>query len=366
MKEECINIPCTSVEELITCLKGLYGGAIRNGIKLDSVLAAFLWGPPGIGKSQAIAGLAEEIGEEYKVNVKVTDVHLLLYSPIDLRGVPVADEERRFTNWLMPRIFDMNCDRNTVNILFLDELSAAPQSVQAAAYQICLDRKIGEHVLPENCIVVAAGNRTTDQSVSYKMPKALCNRLMHFNVRSDFGSWRKWAVRRGISDKIIAYLGFDSTRLYVEPGASDLAYPTPRSWEFVSTLLSVHDAEPENIHSLIAACVGNDTALEFEAFCKGYLKMPSITEILEGRCTEYPKQHDVMYALISALTATVRDQREVMTTERLDNVFDYIKRLPNDFVMSFIKDILEINGMNEKMMKCYGFQNWISKHKNIM
>ena len=81
---------------------------------------------------------------------------------------------------------------DTVNILFLDEISAAPQSVQAAAYQITLDRSVGEYRLPENCIVIAAGNRVTDRSVAYSMPKALANRLCHLEIRSDPGSWHDW------------------------------------------------------------------------------------------------------------------------------------------------------------------------------
>ena len=92
--------------------------------------------------------------------------------------------------WLKPQIFQMNDSEDVVNILFLDEISAAPQSVQAAAYQITLDRVVGEHKLPENCIVIAAGNRVTDRSVAFKMPKALANRLMHFEVDGNFDSWK--------------------------------------------------------------------------------------------------------------------------------------------------------------------------------
>ncbi len=334
-------------------------------MSMKAVPSAFLWGPPGIGKSQGVYELANRIEAVCHVKVKVTDVRLLLFSPIDLRGVPVADSERKFTAWLMPKIFDMDKGEDTLNILFLDELSAAPQSVQAAAYQICLDRRIGEHTLPDNCIVIAAGNRTTDQSVSYKMPKALCNRLMHFDVRPDFESWRKWAVNKGISDKVLAYLKFDGTRLYKEPEASDLAYPTPRSWEFVSTLLRASDATPSEIHSLIAACIGNDTALEFEAFCDGILEMPSVKEIMEGRCTDYPKKHDVMYALISALVSTIRETADSISVERLDNVFRYVVKLPGDFVTSYVKDVLEIESLGEKLMKCYDFQKWIVTRKVV-
>ena len=114
----------------------------------------------------------------------------------------------------------MDPSDDIVNILFLDEISAAPQSVQAAAYQITLDRVVGEHKLPDNCIIIAAGNRVTDKSVSFKMPKALANRLCHFEIQSDFDSWRDWAVKNGINQKV---LGFISFKLYL----SCFKYPFP-------------------------------------------------------------------------------------------------------------------------------------------
>ena len=368
MKTDSIqmNIPKQSIASIIERLTYLYIGAIENEITFKSLPTPFLWGPAGVGKSEGVYQLAENIQKKSIKKTNVIDVRLLLFSPVDLRGVPVADEERRFTNWLMPKLFDMNASEDTVNILFLDELSAAPQSVQAAAYQISLDRRIGEFDLPSNCIVIAAGNRTTDLSVAYKMPKALCNRLMHFNVASNYDEWREWAQNNGISDKIIAYLAFDNSRLCVEPDGSDLAYCTPRSWSFVSTVLKACGEEPEKIHDLIAACVGNDTALEFESFCKGYINLPPVNEILKGRCKELPKTHDVMYALVASLISLISEKGSEMTIDELNNVCDYVLKLPKDFCMSFMKDINRIPGMNLKLMKCNSFQDWFNKNKRLL
>lgn len=368
MNEELrqMNIPSMSVSAVIEKLEVLYCAAIENGIDFKSIPTPFFWGAPGIGKSEGVYQMADNITEKTHKKVAVTDVRLLLFSPVDLRGVPVADSEKKFTNWLMPKIFDMDTSDGCINFLFLDELSAAPQSVQAAAYQICLDRRIGEFNLPENCIVIAAGNRTTDHSVSYKMPKALCNRLMHFNIKSDYETWKAWAIEHGVSDKVIAYLGFDNSRLCVEPESSDLAYATPRSWAFVSTLLNSTGNDPKAIHDLIAACVGNDTALEFEAFCKGYVNMPSIADVIAGRCMELPKTHDVMYAMVLGLVATIRDRGDELTVDQLDNICTYALRFPKDFCMSFMKDIAHMSKMNLKLMKCHGFQKWLSANKRFL
>lgn len=135
-----------------------------------------------------------------------------------------------------------------VNILFLDEISAAPQSVQAAAYQITLDRAVGEHKLPENCIVIAAGNRTTDKSVAFKMPKALANRLLHIEVEVSFNSWKQWAIQSGINEKVVGFLTFNRERLMnFDSNADDLAFATPRSWEMVSNILNYVDSDVDKM-----------------------------------------------------------------------------------------------------------------------
>ena len=189
------NIPSMAVGNMVDKMSDAYCRLIQNGLPLWTMPSVMLWGPPGVGKSQAVRQIAKEIEENTGKKVNVTDVRLLLFNPIDLRGIPTANEDKTLAVWLKPKIFQMDASNDVVNILFLDEISAAPQSVQAAAYQITLDRVVGEHKLPENCIVIAAGNRTTDKSVAFKMPKALANRLLHIEVEGSFDSWKKWAVQ---------------------------------------------------------------------------------------------------------------------------------------------------------------------------
>lgn len=356
-----LNIPTISVGSAVSSLCELYTNAIMSNISFKALPTPFLWGPAGVGKSDGVKELSKLLSGNTGKNVVVTDIRLLLFSPVDLRGVPVADEHRQFTNWLKPGIFAMDDSPDTVNLLFLDELSAAPQSVQAAAYQICLDRKVGEHVLPDNCIVIAAGNRTTDQSVSYKMPKALCNRLMHFNITSDFEAWKEWAMNNDIDSRIIGYLSFDRTKLCIEPDTSDMAYPTPRSWSFVSNLLKASGKEPGDIHSLICACIGTGIAVEFEAWCKVFEGLPKIDGIMSGTCNRYPCSHDELYALTSGLTSAVREKGADISMAVLENCCRYVKRFPADFAMTFYKDIMGDKNIKLKLMKCPSMQEWLAK-----
>ena len=125
-----------------------------------------------------------------------------------------------------------------INILFLDEITAAPQSVQAAAYQITLDRVIGEHKLPENCIVIAAGNRVTDKSVAYNMPRALANRLLHITVKGDPDSWHDWAVKSGIHRFVTSFLEYNPTALMRSDPPWLFQHLVPGRWSATSLPIS--------------------------------------------------------------------------------------------------------------------------------
>ncbi len=363
MENTNLNLPNLTVNDIVKMLVLIYSGAFKNNVPLKKIPAPFLWGPAGIGKSEAILQLADALQITTGRKAVVSDVRLLLFSPVDLRGVPVSDENKKFTNWLMPKIFDMKDGKEFINILFLDELSAAPQSVQAAAYQICLDRKIGEHKLPDNCIVIAAGNRTTDQSVSYKMPKALCNRLMHFNVQTDYSSWLKWAVSNNIDSRIIGYLAFDNSKLCFEPQSSDMAYPTPRSWSFVDSILKTVD-DINASHALISACVGSDTAIEFETWAKNHDNLPKAEDVLKGFRPPYPSTHDALLAFTASIVSAVKSKKDYISAQELENVCAYINKFPTDFALTVYNDFNAIDEIRLKLMKCPSSQAWMLKHKN--
>ena len=233
-------IPRVTVNTLVRELGGIYTAAVKSGWPLKRIPTPMLWGPPGVGKSAGAEQLAAAIETGTGKRAAVTEVRLLLFSPIDLRGIPVANRDKTLAEWLKPAVFDMDPSEECVNLLFLDELSAAPPAVQAAAYQLTLDRRIGEHRLPDNCIVIGAGNRTSDRSAAYRMPNALANRMQHYEIAVDFPSWQEWAIRNDIHPQVLGYLAFDNSRLYDEEVREDqTAFASPRSWMFVSDILNI-------------------------------------------------------------------------------------------------------------------------------
>lgn len=364
-----MNIPTLSVDMMVNKLGGLYTSAINSGLPVKSIPSVFLWGAPGVGKSDGVQQIAARITAETGKRAPVTDIRLLLFSPIDLRGVPMADQSRQYTEWLRPRIFDLDPSEDVINLLFLDELSAAPQSVQAAAYQITLDRTVGEHRLPENTIIIAAGNRTTDKSVAFRMPNALANRMLHFQIDVDFDSWHIWAVHHHLHPLVVGYLSYDHSKLYHEPeGKEDIAYPTPRTWSFLSNLLFASGITadsgglPRDLHYLIGSCIGIGAATEFEGWCNVYRDLPSAADIYAGKKADYPRKPDVLYALVSSMVHYALANTGLTRTE-LGNACRFAARFPMDFATVFYKDLLELPDFEKKLVMVPEFRTWMGRQK---
>ncbi|GHU06439.1 hypothetical protein FACS1894158_12860 [Betaproteobacteria bacterium] len=362
--------PCAiarmSVDEMVRNLGDAYSRLLCNKAPLVSMPSIMLWSAPGLGKSQGVRQLARYIADRTGKKSAITDVRLLLFNPVDLRGIPVANEQRTLAVWLRPKIFDMDHDEGVLNFLFLDEISAAPPSVQAAAYQITLDRVIGEHALPDNCIVIAAGNRVTDKSVAYHMPLALANRLCHIEIECDMISWRRWAVANAIHEKIIAYLAWRPDRLTTFDATNDsLAFPTPRTWEMASHLLSCVSDDLDTVYPLLCGCIGTGAAVEFRSFCRLYAHMPSMDEIFAGRCRKTPQEPDALYALLSAMTAHARAHKDDMIA--IGHSIRYAMSMPPDFTFMLFRDYMALeNGYQKKILHIPAFADWLQRNQSLL
>ena len=354
------GIATLNVSQMIDLLGDMYAGAILRGVPFCALPAIMLWGKPGVGKSQGIRAVAHYIQQKTGKKVCITDVRLLLFNPIDLRGIPTTDAERRFAVWLKPKIFAMDEGVEVVNILFLDEISAAPPSVQAAAYQITLDRVIGEHRLPDNCLVVAAGNRVSDRSVAYKMPKALANRLCHIEVMEDYRSWAQWAQAAGLDHRVLGFLANRRDALCTyNPENEDVAYATPRSWEMVSNILlggcysSVQRAYP-----LIAGCVGEGLATEFCTWCDTHAVLPDIDRVVRGDYPPVPTSVDALYATSRLMTAAAGDCTDTAATRHL---VLYALRFPPDFTACFFRELFaKGEAVKTRLLRIPEFTRWVT------
>lgn len=334
------NLSLLNVNQVVQLLSTAYIKLINSNTPLRSFPSVMLWGPPGIGKSQGVREIAESIHAKTGKRVEITDVRLLLFNPVDLRGIPTANADKTLAVWLRPKIFQMDAGQDVVNILLLDEISAAPQSVQAAAYQITLDRAIGEHKLPENCIVIAAGNRVTDKSVAYNMPRALANRLLHIAVKGDPDSWHDWAVARGIHKYVISYLCYNPTALLRADGNEvSLAFPTPRSWEMVSNILNNVSENMDAVAPLVSGCIGTSIAHSFAKWCTLFQNLPKTERIFAGEKVQIANIPELLEALRSEMVSYARTHPE---KELIDNSIRFAVEQTWAFRTDLLHDYMHI------------------------
>jgi hypothetical protein len=218
-----------------------------------------------------------------------------------------------------------------VVVLFLDEMNSAPASVQSAAYQLILNRRIGKYRLPDNVVMVAAGNRESDKGVTFRMPTPLANRFVHQEMRVDFASWQEWAVQHNIHKDVVGYLSFAKQDLYdFDPKSASRAFATPRSWTFVSQILEDEDGDDDTVMNLIAGTVGEGLAVKFMAHRKIAGKMPKPEDILSGKEKDLNvREVSAMYSLVIGMCYELKGAIEKKVPDKqfhemADNFFKYM------------------------------------------
>jgi MoxR-like ATPase len=258
-------------------------------IALDADLPVFFWGPPGIGKSAIVRQAAERRGWT-EANRRFIDVRLSQMEPVDLRGLPVPDLVAGKTVWLPPAWLPFEgSDWPDEGALFLDEASSAAPSVQAAAYQLVLDRRLGEARMKRGWRLALAGNRVSDGGVAFRLAMPLANRMLHL-VREapDLSEWTQWALTQGrIDPLIVGFLQFRPPLLFTfneALKARESAFATPRSWEMTSRLLAgAPEKERALLEPLIAGAVGAGVAMEFMAWLNLKDELPDLDALLAGK-----------------------------------------------------------------------------------
>ena len=288
----------------------------------------FLWGPPGIGKSELVENITRDLGG-YMIDLRLGQME-----PTDIRGIPFYNKDSGKMDWAPPVELpdDELASQYPVVVLFLDELNSAAPSVQSAAYQLILNRRIGKYVLPDNVVMVAAGNRESDKGVTYRMPTPLANRFIHQEMKVDFASWQEWAVLNKIHKDVVGYLSFAKQDLYdFDAKSASRAFATPRSWSFVSELLD-DECDNDTLTNLIAGTVGEGLAVKFMAHRKVASKMPNPADILKGKVKDLNvKEVSAMYSLVISMCYELKAAVENKTPDKefhdmADNFLGYMMK----------------------------------------
>ena len=312
---------------------------------IDTDTPVFIHGSPGIGKSYIVNDIASKSGLE------IIDIRLSQLDAVDLRGIPTINNDQ--TKW-MPPVF-LPTDQDSEGILFLDELNSAPLSVQAAIYQLVLDRKIGEYTMPKGWRIVCAGNKIDDKGIVFKLPSPLINRMVHIVLEARYDDFKGWAIKNSIHPFIIGFLGFRPDLLSSEvPSSTETnpAFCTPRAWSMLSNIID-KTKEINSIHPIVYGTVGYAAGIEFISFVKVYKTLPDIDAILSGESESVPDEPSALYALCAAIIEKYEN------VDQAKALFAYSKHLPVEFAVMLMKDLIL---KDEGIAELDEFEEWLEKY----
>jgi hypothetical protein len=280
----------------------------------------FIWGPPGVGKSDIVESIAKE------QDIGLIDFRMALRDPTDIKGFPMPDAKSKTMKFYR----DGELPTSGEGILFLDELNSATPATQAAAMQLTLTGKIGDYVLPEGWSIVAAGNRESDRSVVNRMPAALSLRFHHMDLEVSLDDWAIWAQANNMPHEMIGFMRFRQNLLHsFDP--TQRSSPNPRSWAFASQIMN-SGLDRDTEFEMMKGTVGDGAAAEFIAYMGVYKDLPTIDQILlNPDSVPVPSSPATLYALSTALGDKVK-------RDTFDRAMQYITRMPVEFQVVAVRD----------------------------
>jgi hypothetical protein len=349
--------------------------------------AVMLWGAPGIGKSDAVNQSAIEMSHG-DVQFVVKDIRLSQTDPTDLKGIPwvekvmnstyARDEEGNYIlnedeteyvqveesvtlcRWAVPDFLPFEWRDGPNGILFLDEINSAPPSCQAAAYQLVLDRRLGDYYLPEGWRIICAGNRQGDGGVAYKMPTPLANRMFHTDIEADFSVWKEWAYSSETDEWVIGFLNQHPQHLMAfDAKKSGTAFATPRTWQFVSEVVQDGTIDERTQHLMIAGAVGEGMATEFVAFCMYASQLPDLDAVLRGEEVEMPSEPSACYAAVTSLVAKLTLKAGTKGVgDMIDHAVQFAAKMPIEYAVLMIKDMTTVGKLKRHVNESAAVSQW--------
>jgi hypothetical protein len=308
----------------------------------------FLWGPPGVGKSDLIAQAAAA----HKMDL--IDFRMALRDPTDIKGFPMPDQK----TGTMKFFRDSELPTKGKGILFMDELVSAAPATQAAGMQLSLPpHRIGDYQLPDGWTIMAAGNREGDRGVVHRMPTPLANRFTHLELDHSVDDWVRWASDNNISPELVAFIRFRPQLLFTfDAKSNDKAFATPRSWVATEAIRKATKND-KVAYGMCKGTVGEGPAAEFWAFLKLVLELPSVDEIkLNPDGTKLPSSPATQYAITTALA-------HATTETAFARFMIYIARMPVEFQATYVRDSLR---KEPKLKMDKVFTKWALKNESVV
>jgi hypothetical protein len=287
-------------------------------------ISFMLWGATGVGKSECVRQLSEESGAELR------DIRLCQKQPTDIAGLPALDHERQQTIFYPPAFLAPRSDEKAV-ILFFDEISLAPDDTKSAVLGILEERRQGGVEIPDDWIIVAAGNRPEDLANARGLGAAANRRLLHIVIEPQLEAALSHFIKIGVIPEVLAFLKVFPQHLSGEEAARTQKhelYPRPASWEKVSKIFDeLREADKRTRHLAVAGIIGDSVAAEFMLLAEEVKNMKSVDELLEiqrgnpsGIGKFLPDTVNGLYALSFAIATRAGEETAVELLELVNRL----------------------------------------------
>jgi MoxR-like ATPase len=311
----------------------------------------FLRGPSGIGKTDVVYQMADILGKHVEGWDGVRDIRLSQFDPVDFRGIPYKDDNHR-TVWAVPALWPT---AGTSGLIFLDEITSALPALQAVAYQLCNERRIGDYQLPDGWMIVAAGNRQSDRGVTYNIAAPLLNRMTVIDVDTVFDDWQEFAAVRGKRPEVIAAVKSRVDLLHKFEGKGVIEqFPSPRGWFAVSDILDA-DYEIRVRAELIKGAVGSEAGLFFESYLRIYERIPDLDKIeATPDDVPVPEDLDIRYCLSMGISAR-------LSSKNFEPFWRFLQRMPRELQTLTVKLAYR---RDKTVSDCAAFGSWAAANSD--
>jgi hypothetical protein len=308
-------------------------------------ISFMLWGATGVGKSETVRQLAAEL------NANLRDIRLCQKMPTDIGGLPALDHATKQTVFYPPAFLAPSIDKKPV-VLFFDEISLAPDDTKGAVLGILEERRQGEIKIPDDWIIVAAGNRPEDMANARGLGAAANRRLLHIVIEPQLEATLTHFIKIGVIPEVLAFLKVFPQHLLGEDAARTQKhelYPRPASWKKVSDVYEALRKADKNLRQIaIAGIIGDGTAAEFMMLAEEIAQLKSVDELLEIQSKSPDKigQHlpatlNGIYALSFAIVTRATEETAVELLE-LINRFD--EQTGENFALLPMRDLQTMAG----------------------
>lgn len=366
-----LNVPKTTIGQVKSKLLTYYTNAILRGEDLSKLRSVCLWSVPGIGKSQAVQQMVDELALKTGREFEFREIRLSDCTIFELLGLMHQNHETNMVEYVQPPIYEVKKEGTYIIYLF-DELDKASPQLQAAALHLILDKRFWQFSLPKNSIVIAAGNpENMDGKMFSRFKPELNNRFRHYLIEADFSCWKEWAVQNYVNHYVLDFLSANNSMIYAkDAGEESTAFASPRSWMAVSDYINLMEDEEDwnwdDWYPDICGDVGQAAALAFQAFCESKGCLPDMEDVFAGKVTVVPKKADLKHAAVTAMLSYVWEHRNKMTEEKWSNGCSYINSFPEDYTASFYNNVLHMEIDRRMLTKTPEFQFWKRKHRRFV